>query len=148
MASSLTSKPTWATAKTTLPARPLPLNSTRSPVTTERLIIRALVPEDLHTLHLIRTQPEVMINNPQGRIDTCPTNYNVLHQLFILKALYLEVIMWTPGLRLRQRKNDHCPLRVILSDSFKMLEWGLQGPLTMPRYQLERSSKVEENCVL
>ncbi|KAL7928561.1 acyl-CoA N-acyltransferase [Trichoderma chlorosporum] len=63
------SKPKWATVKTTLPARPLPLNSMRAPVTTDRLLIRALVAEDVDGLHLIRSQPEVMINTPQGRPD-------------------------------------------------------------------------------
>ncbi|KAM6477954.1 acyl-CoA N-acyltransferase [Trichoderma sp. SZMC 28011] len=69
MASSTPSKPKWATVKTTLPVRPLPLNSTRVPVTTDRLIIRALVAEDLESLNVIRSQPEVMINTPQGRPD-------------------------------------------------------------------------------
>ncbi|KAL7813332.1 acyl-CoA N-acyltransferase [Trichoderma gracile] len=63
------SEPKWATVKTTLPARPLPLNSSRIPVTTDRLIIRPLDAQDLDGLHLIRTQPEVMVNHPQGRID-------------------------------------------------------------------------------
>ncbi|KAL7784322.1 acetyltransferase domain-containing protein [Trichoderma ceciliae] len=69
MASTPTTKPKWAMAKTTLPDRPLPLNSNRPPVTTDRLIIRVLVPEDVHSLHILRTQPEVMANNPQGRVD-------------------------------------------------------------------------------
>lgn len=64
-----TSKPKWATIKTTLPERPLPLNITRSPITTDRLLIRPLVPEDAHSLHVLRTQPEVMANSPQGRLD-------------------------------------------------------------------------------
>lgn len=59
----------WATVKTTLPSRPLPLNSSRLPVTTNRLIIRPLAPEDAQSLHILRTQPEVMANNPQGRVD-------------------------------------------------------------------------------
>ncbi|RFU82162.1 acyl- n-acyltransferase [Trichoderma arundinaceum] len=69
MASSPASKPNWRIVKTAVPVRPLPLNSSRPPVTTDRLIIRALVPEDVHELHILRTQPEVMANNPQGRID-------------------------------------------------------------------------------
>ncbi|KAL6857330.1 acyl-CoA N-acyltransferase [Trichoderma novae-zelandiae] len=69
MASSSVSTPKWVTVKTTLPARPLPLNSSRVSVTTDRLVIRALDAQDLESLHLIRTQPEVMINSPQGRID-------------------------------------------------------------------------------
>jgi RimJ/RimL family protein N-acetyltransferase len=67
-----TSKPKWATVKTTLPERPLPPNATRSPVTTNRLLIRALVPEDVHSLHILRTQPEVMVNTGQGRPDKGP----------------------------------------------------------------------------
>ncbi|PON28993.1 hypothetical protein TGAM01_v202101 [Trichoderma gamsii] len=63
------SKPKWATVKTTLPARPLPLNASRSPVTTDSLLIRPLVPEDARSLHILRTQPEVMANSPQGRPD-------------------------------------------------------------------------------
>lgn len=55
--------------KTALPERPLPLNASRSPVTTERLLIRALIPEDARSLHILRTQPEVMANSPQGRPD-------------------------------------------------------------------------------
>ncbi|KAH8885257.1 acyl-CoA N-acyltransferase [Thozetella sp. PMI_491] len=63
------SKSGWVSVKTTLPARPLLPNSLRPVVTTDRLIIRAIVPEDLHGLHILRTQPEIMLNNPQGRID-------------------------------------------------------------------------------
>src|SRR5262245_41260385 len=59
----------WVTIKAALPERPLPPNASRSPVTTDRLLIRALVPEDAHSLHMLRTQPEVMANHPQGRAD-------------------------------------------------------------------------------
>lgn len=69
MASLPNSKPDRVLVKTTLPIRPTPLNSSRQPVTTSRLIIRSIVPEDLKSLHVLRTQPEVMANNPQGRID-------------------------------------------------------------------------------
>jgi RimJ/RimL family protein N-acetyltransferase len=62
-------KSDWVSVKTTLPARPLPPNSSRAAVTTERLIIRPLVPGDVEALHVLRTQPEVMANTPQGRID-------------------------------------------------------------------------------
>ncbi|KAL7816070.1 acyl-CoA N-acyltransferase [Trichoderma aethiopicum] len=68
-ASTPASTPKWTTVKTTLPARPLPLNASRAPVITKRLIIRALDAQDLDGLHSIRTQPEVMANNPQGRVD-------------------------------------------------------------------------------
>lgn len=69
MASLPDSKPNRVLVKTTLPVRPLPSSSSRPIITTERLIIRALVPEDLQGLHALRTQPEVMANNPQARID-------------------------------------------------------------------------------
>ncbi len=61
--------PSWVPVKTTLPTVPLPLGGSRAPVTTDRLIIRALVPDDLQAMHEIRSQPEVMITNPQGRPD-------------------------------------------------------------------------------
>ncbi|KAH8878727.1 acyl-CoA N-acyltransferase [Thozetella sp. PMI_491] len=59
----------WVSVKTTLPARPLPANAIRPTVTTDRLVIRALVPEDLQGLHAMRAEPEVMATNPQGRPD-------------------------------------------------------------------------------
>lgn len=65
----MTSKSEWLPVKTTLPNSPLPPNSSRPAVTTDRLIIRALVPDDVHSWHVLRTQPEVMANTPQGRID-------------------------------------------------------------------------------
>ncbi|KAM0257751.1 hypothetical protein ACHAQJ_004202 [Trichoderma viride] len=69
MASLPASKPNWATIKTTLPGRPLPPNSSRAPVITDRLVIQALAPEDAQSLHILRTQPQVMANSPQGRVD-------------------------------------------------------------------------------
>ncbi|KAH8912269.1 acyl-CoA N-acyltransferase [Coniochaeta sp. PMI_546] len=65
----MTSKAEWVSIQTTLPTRPLPLNSSRPAFTTERLVIRALGVEDVQALHVLRTQPEVMANTPQGRID-------------------------------------------------------------------------------
>ncbi|KAK0746352.1 acetyltransferase [Schizothecium vesticola] len=55
--------------KTTQPKRPFPPNSTRSPITTERLLLRPFVPEDVNALHLLRIQPEVMKWTAQGRPD-------------------------------------------------------------------------------
>ncbi|OIW31834.1 acyl-CoA N-acyltransferase [Coniochaeta ligniaria NRRL 30616] len=55
--------------KTTSPTRPLPPSSSRPAVTTERLIIRALVPEDAQAFHVLRTQAEVMANSAIGRVD-------------------------------------------------------------------------------
>ncbi|SPO03643.1 uncharacterized protein DNG_06326 [Cephalotrichum gorgonifer] len=69
MASSPTSQLDWVSVKTTLPVRPLPPNSSRPPAITDRLIIRALVPDDVHSLHVLRTQPEVMVNTAVGEID-------------------------------------------------------------------------------
>jgi hypothetical protein len=68
MASLSNSKPNRVSIKT-LPAHPLSPNSSRPVVKTNRLIIRALVPEDLQSFHVLRTQPEIMANNPQGRIE-------------------------------------------------------------------------------
>ncbi|KAK4229106.1 GNAT domain-containing protein, partial [Podospora fimiseda] len=50
----------FITVKTTLPRKPFPPNGQRKPLHTERLTLRALVQEDLHALHRLRTQPEVM----------------------------------------------------------------------------------------
>ena len=69
MASSANPRPNRVKVKTTIPTKPFPLNSSRPTVTTDRLILRALVPEDVHGLHILRTQPEIMANNPQGRLD-------------------------------------------------------------------------------
>ncbi|KAK8132915.1 hypothetical protein PG999_001088 [Apiospora kogelbergensis] len=55
--------------KTTLPQLPFLPNADRKPIQTERLIIRALAQDDLHALHQLRTQPEVMIFTRTGRID-------------------------------------------------------------------------------
>ncbi|KAL7892236.1 acyl-CoA N-acyltransferase [Trichoderma sp. SZMC 28014] len=53
----MTTSKKWATIKTTLPERPQPPNATPSPVTTtDRLLIRPLVPEDAHSLQVLRTQ--------------------------------------------------------------------------------------------
>lgn len=59
----------WVVVKTSLPALPLPLSVARPIVTTERLILRPLVPEDLEQIHDLRTQPEVMRWTKAGRID-------------------------------------------------------------------------------
>ncbi len=65
-------KAEWVSVKTTLPVRPLPSSSNRPAVTTDRLVVRALVAEDLQGFHLLRTQPEVMANNPRGEsTGTC-----------------------------------------------------------------------------
>ncbi|KAJ5834795.1 Acyl-CoA N-acyltransferase [Penicillium robsamsonii] len=43
-----------------LPTVPLPANSERPAITTDRLLLRALQPADLEALHVLRTQEEVM----------------------------------------------------------------------------------------
>ncbi|KAK5636454.1 hypothetical protein RRF57_012166 [Xylaria bambusicola] len=55
--------------QTTLPRHPFPPNTARSPLKTERLIIRPLTQDDLPALHALRTQPEVMVCTALGRID-------------------------------------------------------------------------------
>ncbi|KAI1771176.1 acyl-CoA N-acyltransferase [Hypoxylon cercidicola] len=55
--------------KTFLPTRPLPPNSERKPILTERLIIRPLSEDDVDDIHAIHRQPEVMIYTMRGRID-------------------------------------------------------------------------------
>ncbi|KAL2263496.1 hypothetical protein VTK26DRAFT_6491 [Humicola hyalothermophila] len=51
---------TFVPVRTTLPRRPLPPSHSRPHVTTDRLILRPLVPEDLDAIHALRSQPEVM----------------------------------------------------------------------------------------
>ncbi|KAL5362743.1 GNAT domain-containing protein [Aspergillus floccosus] len=55
--------------KSTLPTLPLPPNSERAILTTDRLLIRPLEPTDLDAIHVLRTQPEVMQWTSTGRID-------------------------------------------------------------------------------
>ncbi|KAL7620521.1 hypothetical protein AAE478_009516 [Parahypoxylon ruwenzoriense] len=55
--------------RTRFPTSPLPLNSERSPIHTERLVIRPFALNDLDGIHAIRRQPEVMIYTSVGRID-------------------------------------------------------------------------------
>ncbi|KAM0335446.1 hypothetical protein ACHAQA_000492 [Verticillium albo-atrum] len=59
----------FITVKTTLPTEPLPADASRQPILTSRLIIRPYTSADVHPLHVLRTQPEVMINTSTGRID-------------------------------------------------------------------------------
>ncbi|AEO70112.1 8497e7f8-9dde-4c60-b873-397edd35bb8d [Thermothielavioides terrestris] len=55
--------------RTTRPRSPFPPNSARQPIITPRLILRALTPEDIPALHVLRTQPEVMRWTALGRPD-------------------------------------------------------------------------------
>ncbi|KAL4890453.1 GNAT domain-containing protein [Aspergillus ambiguus] len=59
----------FVTLKAPLPIIPLPPNSERPIITTNRLLIRPLQPTDLDALHVLRTQPEVMKWTSTGRID-------------------------------------------------------------------------------
>jgi RimJ/RimL family protein N-acetyltransferase len=54
---------------TTFPPMPLPPNSARSSIRTERLILKPFSADDLAAMHELRTQPEVMINTAIGRGD-------------------------------------------------------------------------------
>ncbi|KAK3695269.1 GNAT domain-containing protein [Podospora appendiculata] len=60
---------TFVTVKTTLPRKPYTTINVRPSITTERLILRALTPDDVQPLHIIRTQPEVMIWTSRGTVD-------------------------------------------------------------------------------
>ncbi|KAK3337395.1 GNAT domain-containing protein [Cercophora scortea] len=60
---------TFVTVRTTLPRKPYATNDIRPSLTTERLILRALTPDDAEQLHVIRTQPEVMIWTSRGTVD-------------------------------------------------------------------------------
>ncbi|KAI1640044.1 acetyltransferase domain-containing protein [Biscogniauxia mediterranea] len=54
---------------TTLPTIPLPPDTERSMIRTERLIIRPLQHGDAQSLHELRTQPEAMAGTRLGKID-------------------------------------------------------------------------------
>ena len=55
--------------QTTLPSTPLPPNSGRAPITTERLILRPLRQDDFEAFRALRLQPEAMTGTRQGRPD-------------------------------------------------------------------------------
>ncbi|KAI2616954.1 acyl-CoA N-acyltransferase [Hypomontagnella submonticulosa] len=59
----------WTTIGTTLPCVPLPPNSEREPIRTERLLIRPLQEDDLQDYYVLRTQPEVMLGTKRGVPD-------------------------------------------------------------------------------
>ncbi|KAK3394439.1 GNAT domain-containing protein [Podospora didyma] len=60
---------TFVLVRTTLPRQPFPASATRPAVTTDRLILRPFSPSDLDALHVLRTQPEVMVWTGLGRAD-------------------------------------------------------------------------------
>ncbi|KAH6657263.1 GNAT domain-containing protein [Truncatella angustata] len=55
--------------RTTLPKRPLPSNSQRAVIKTARLTVRHFIQDDVHGIHILRTQPEVMVRTAVGLID-------------------------------------------------------------------------------
>ena len=55
--------------RASIPTTPFPPNSAREPITTDRLLLRPLQPDDLQALRTLRTQPEVMKWTKAGRID-------------------------------------------------------------------------------
>jgi RimJ/RimL family protein N-acetyltransferase len=55
--------------KTTLPACPYPPLRSREHIETERLLLRPLQDSDADAMHVLRTQPEVMIWTSVGRPD-------------------------------------------------------------------------------
>ncbi|KAL8285399.1 hypothetical protein RB601_006295 [Gaeumannomyces tritici] len=59
----------FVVVNTTLPSLPLPRSAERADVVTERLVLRALRAEDLNAVHVLRTQPEVMVWTSTGRGD-------------------------------------------------------------------------------
>jgi RimJ/RimL family protein N-acetyltransferase len=64
-----TEQPKTVKVRTTLPVTPFPTSSERPQIKTERLILRPLCQDDLHGLHSIRSEPEVMFYTPAGRPD-------------------------------------------------------------------------------
>lgn len=65
----MASTDSWTTVRTTLPL-PLTASTARIPILTQRLVLRALAPSDLASLHLLMTQPEVMQWTVAGRAHT------------------------------------------------------------------------------
>lgn len=59
----------FVSVRALLPTLPLPPHAERLAMTTERLLLRPLAPEDLAALHELRTQPEVMSWTATGSID-------------------------------------------------------------------------------
>lgn len=59
----------FITVKALLPTIPLPANSERPAIRTDRLLIRTLQPSDLEALHALRTQEAVMKWTSAGCID-------------------------------------------------------------------------------
>ncbi|XXH01940.1 hypothetical protein Hte_008303 [Hypoxylon texense] len=59
----------WAYVEPTLPCVPLPPNSEREPIRTERLVIRPMREDDLPAYHELRSQPEAMTGTSRGRPD-------------------------------------------------------------------------------
>ncbi|UNI15548.1 hypothetical protein JDV02_002073 [Purpureocillium takamizusanense] len=56
----------WVTIKTTLPTIPYPPPESRPPIITSRLLIRPLAATDLHALHALETQPQVVQWSSRG----------------------------------------------------------------------------------
>ncbi|KFY46591.1 hypothetical protein V494_00402 [Pseudogymnoascus sp. VKM F-4513 (FW-928)] len=75
------------TVQTTLPVQPYPLASERSPIKTERLIIRPFQASDLDALYELRQQPEVMQYTKRGVPDINRTESQEI----------LNTMMGTPG---------------------------------------------------
>ena len=61
--------PHFIPVKTTLPLCPLNDPRSRVAIFTARLLLRPILLSDLAAPHALRSQPEVMANNPQGRPD-------------------------------------------------------------------------------
>jgi RimJ/RimL family protein N-acetyltransferase len=60
----------WVTVKTTLPSVPYPPIESRTPIKTERLLIRPYRESDAEELYsVLRSQPEVMIFTARGKVD-------------------------------------------------------------------------------
>ncbi|EPE10432.1 acyl- n-acyltransferase [Ophiostoma piceae UAMH 11346] len=59
----------WVTVLTTIPTLPLPANTERPLVETERLVLRALTEDDLPVFHELRSRPRVMRFTKRGAAD-------------------------------------------------------------------------------
>lgn len=60
----------WITVTTTLPTLPYAALNVRPDIRSERLVIRSFKADDLHVLHGLRSQPEVMEWTLRGAVDS------------------------------------------------------------------------------
>ncbi|KAI0382456.1 acyl-CoA N-acyltransferase [Hypomontagnella monticulosa] len=91
----------WTSVETTVPCEPLPPNSERKPIKTERLLIRPLQEDDVEAYYVLRTQPEVMLGSRRGVIDANIDESRTALQTFLSgnesKSFYFGAFLASTG---------------------------------------------------